>query len=308
MNSTGQNVTYCDFKEIKKSFLPYHNYLSLIICVFGSITNVLNIYILTSKPLRSPTNLILTGLALANLLVMMEYVPFVFLYNENKAYASHFTYNLAVFIIFHALFTQAAHSISCFLSVILAVWQYIAVKFPQNNNKWCSNQRTKITILLTYILCLIVCIPLNVSLKISKTEVRVDDDGKIVRKHEPATDNATVYLINYENEKFQHISSYVYAFVLKLIPCVLLTLLSSLLIVELLKAKERRKNLESNNKARKPSQRFLEKEKQADRTTRMLLAVLLLFLMVEFPQAIFGMLNIIIGKTFELECYQPLGE
>ncbi|RZC39215.1 7TM GPCR Srw and/or 7tm 1 domain containing protein [Asbolus verrucosus] len=309
MNSSAANVTYCDFKDIRKAFLVYYSYLSLIICIFGSVTNVLNICVLTTKQMRCPTNLILTGLALANLMVMLEYIPFVFLYTENKAYVSHFTYNLAVFIIFHAWFAQAFHFISCCLAVILAIWQYIAVKFPQNNNKWCSNKRTKITLSLTYALCMVVCIPLNLSLKIWERQVPIDENGKILPKNKVPFANGTIYVADYENDRYQIISSYVYGFVIKLVPCVLLTVLSCLLIVELLAAKERKKNLlnASSNK-RKPSQRFLEKEKQADRTTRMLLAVLLLFLMVEFPQAIFGMLNLIIGKKFEIECYQPLGD
>lgn len=188
----GPNVTYCDLKDVRKAFAVYYPYLSLVICIFGSVTNVLNICVLTSKQMRCPTNLILTALAFANLLVMVEYIPFVFLYNENKAFASHFTYSLAVFISFHAVFTQAFHFISCCLTVILAIWQYIAVKFPQNNNKWCSNNRTKITILLTYVLCSIVCVPLNLSLTISGKAVNVDDNGKLSKNK--SMPNVTIYV------------------------------------------------------------------------------------------------------------------
>lgn len=41
---------------------------------------MLNIAVLTRKEMRSPTNAILTGLAIADLLVMIDYVPFA-LYN-----------------------------------------------------------------------------------------------------------------------------------------------------------------------------------------------------------------------------------
>ncbi|NP_001308594.1 sex peptide receptor [Tribolium castaneum] len=311
MNVTSQNVTYCDLMSVKKTFSVYHNYLSVIICIFGSVTNVLNICVLTTKPMRCPTNMILTGLALANLLVILDYLPFVFLYNGDKAYAFHFTYNLAVFVIFHAWFAQSFHFISCCLTVVLAIWQYIAIKFPQNNSKWCSNKVTKITILLTYILCPVICIPLNVSLKIWEKQVPVDENEKIQKTAKTGTHNATIYVTDYESEYSQYISSSVYAIAMKLVPCILLTVLSSLLIVEILKAKERRKKLmtpkpDETAAMRKPSQRCLEKVKQADRTTMMLLAVLLLFLLVEFPQAIFGLLNVVIGKTFEVECYQKL--
>uniref|UniRef100_A0A6M2DY16 Putative product n=1 Tax=Xenopsylla cheopis TaxID=163159 RepID=A0A6M2DY16_XENCH len=40
----------------------------------------------------------------------------------------------------------------------------------------------------------------------------------------------------------------------------------------------------------------------------MLLAVLLLFLITEFPQGILGLLSAVLGNTFFTECYLKLGE
>lgn len=45
-----------------------------------------------------------------------------------------------------------------------------------------------------------------------------------------------------------------------------------------------------------------------DRTTRMLLAVLFLFLLTEFPQGILALLSGILGDAFFSECYGHLGE
>jgi hypothetical protein len=42
---------------------PVHGYLSIVVCVLGTLFNLLNILVLTHKDLRSnPINLILTGL------------------------------------------------------------------------------------------------------------------------------------------------------------------------------------------------------------------------------------------------------
>jgi hypothetical protein len=46
----------------------------------------------------------------------------------------------------------------------------------------------------------------------------------------------------------------------------------------------------------------------ADRTTRMLLAVLILFLITELPQGILGLLSALHGDQFFTNCYAPLGE
>lgn len=45
-----------------------------------------------------------------------------------------------------------------------------------------------------------------------------------------------------------------------------------------------------------------------DRTTRMLLAVLLLFLTTEFPQGILGLLSALLGYNFFTQCYLKLGK
>lgn len=315
MNRT--NITYCDLEQFSKDFKSYHMYLSLFVCIFGSILNILNIFILSTKQMRCPTNCILTSLAVADVLVMLEYIPFAYLHDKSTTSSHYFTYNFAAFIIFHALFTQSFHFISCCITIILAVWRYIAVKFPQNNAKWCSNERTKATILLTYILCPFICIPLFLSIDITKMNAFINGEGKVIFKpklNQTNLRNATIYFANYkQNTILKDISFYVYGVVIKLVPCILLTVLSILLIIELLAAKERRKKLlnptaDNGVVKKKIQQRHLDREKQADRTTKMLLAVLLLFLMVEFPQAIFGLLNHIVGEKFDRECYQPLGK
>ena len=50
-NSTNwANETFIEhgfFRQFKKVYAPYHGYLSLFVCIFGIITNVLNIVVLT---------------------------------------------------------------------------------------------------------------------------------------------------------------------------------------------------------------------------------------------------------------------
>ena len=47
------------------------------ICILGTIFNMMNILVLTHKDMRTnPINLILTGIAVADVMVMVEYIPF----------------------------------------------------------------------------------------------------------------------------------------------------------------------------------------------------------------------------------------
>lgn len=309
MNSTGEAL-FCDLKTFQNTYKNVHGYLSLIVCVFGSVANVLNICVLSTKQMRWPTNFILTALAIADLMVMLEYIPFVsheYLNAKGRSFCSHYTYEWAVFTVFHALFTQVFHFISCCLTVILAVWRYIALTYPQNNKIWCSAIRTIYTIIFTYIICPLVCLPVFLSLKIEPVDKLCDQDHHLLPKHHNSSHffNETIYLVMYtSNQSNKIISFWVYGVVIKLVPCILLTLLSWKLINVLLETKRRRKNLLNGSMNAKK----MEKEQQTDRTTRMLLAVLLMFLVTEFPQAILGLLSAVIGETFEKECFQTLGK
>jgi hypothetical protein len=49
-------------------------------------------------------------------------------------------------------------------------------------------------------------------------------------------------------------------------------------------------------------------EKRTDRTTKMLVTILLLFLITEFPQGILGLLSVILGRCFFRTCYYLWGE
>lgn len=47
------------------------------ICIFGTIANILNIIVLTRKDMsKTPINRILMWLAVTDMFVMMEYIPF----------------------------------------------------------------------------------------------------------------------------------------------------------------------------------------------------------------------------------------
>ena len=316
-------ATYCNLTEFSKSYREVHGYLSILVCVFGSVTNIFNICVLTRREMRWPTNTILTGLAVADLLVMLDYIPFsirVYFDPHLRQTADYFTYSWAVYMLFHALFTQICHFISCCLTVILAVWRYIAIKCPQNNLAWCNPYRTKVAIVFTYILCPIMCFPIYPSLSITPHYRKVYQNGTLVplKVNNAVGYNRTIYVVSYQQKSiYTTLSFWVYGVVIKLVPCILLTILSKQLISALIAAKKRRYNLLYNKNAQSEgtngdksivNQRLLKNEHQTERTTKMLLAVLLLFLITEFPQAILGLLSATIGDEFDVQCQRPLGE
>lgn len=332
-----------------------HGYLSLTVCILGCIANVANVVVLTRREIRSPTNAILTGLAVADFLVMIDYIPYSWfdyiLPNMNYTRKTLFSYSTAWFIMFHSIFAQICHTISIWLTVTLAVFRYIAVAYPHRNRIWCNMRTTLITIASAYIVCPFAAIPLYMATAIQASTEILDGNGQILKTNGSISISAsanhhsnnasqtttpwpadfksvTVYKVQFSdiainNPALVTFNLWMYSILIKLIPCLALTVLSLRLIGALLEAKRRRKQLMNANgmktlingkavegNANRRNTKSLEKEKQTDRTTRMLLAVLLLFLITEFPQAILGLLSVdlLLGRAFYLQCYLKLGK
>ncbi|XP_011868456.1 PREDICTED: probable G-protein coupled receptor B0563.6 [Vollenhovia emeryi] len=315
-------------------YTQVHGWASLLVCIFGSIANVLNIAVLTRREMHSPTNMILTGLAVADLLVMIEYIPYaIHMYLYRRSRRDTFTYGWTIFVLFHSNFTQVCHTISICLTVTLAVWRYIAVAHPQRNREWCSNKRTFLMIAFAYVSCPILCIPLYINTEVKPQMEMLDKFGMSVNLTElqqtsasfDGVTNTTLYFVKLTDSPMsnvlKNINVWIYSVVIKLIPCMALTGLSIKLVKVLLEAKRRRKKLTTKNTAikmgngkenacekHKKRRKGQDKERQTDRTTMMLLAVLLLFLVTEMPQGILGLLSVILGPSFFKTCYVMLGD
>lgn len=127
------NDFYCGGKleEIVISYgYNYHAYVSIFVCLFGTIANILNIAVLTRKDMVcTPINRILTGLAVADMLLMIEYIPFAYYYHLKLLQGDRdFPYLGAVYVFLHNHVTQVLHTISICLTLTLAIWRYLAIR------------------------------------------------------------------------------------------------------------------------------------------------------------------------------------
>ena len=71
---SGTGVAETPLMQFSAWYQQIHGYLSLAACTFGSTSNAMNIAVLTRRALISPTNLLLTALAVADLLTMVFYI------------------------------------------------------------------------------------------------------------------------------------------------------------------------------------------------------------------------------------------
>jgi hypothetical protein len=115
---------------------------------------------------------------------------------------------------------------------------------------------------------------------------------------------------DYEGTLYQA-NFWVHSVLIKLLPCSILTIISMWLIRALYSANQHQKHLRNYNScptAENMIKRQNKADKRTDRTTKMLLAVLLLFLITELPQGVFGLMSSLQGWCFFKMCYNRAGE
>ncbi|KAH9418111.1 G-protein coupled receptor [Dermatophagoides pteronyssinus] len=243
-NQYDRNEFYGEiFHRLNYEYRNIHGYLSLVVCVFGIIANVLNIIVLTRKNMESPTNTILTGMAVSDLLVIASFLPYV-IHNYIRTEVPEeqmYNYGWAVFTLFHAHNTVLFHTISIWLTVLLAVWRFITVRTPLRTRSLLTIGRARLYILLVYLIVPIFCIPVFITFTIHPIPV--------INQHK----NISIYTVDIvklegkNHELLEKITFWVFSVFMKLIPCGLLTCITLALIRILIEAKKRKERLLKGN-------------------------------------------------------------
>lgn len=215
-----------------------HGYASLAICIAGSVANIMNIIVLTRRDMISPTNVVLTGLAIADLAVLLDYIPYTchtYLRPKEHSVKDRYTYGWALFVFWHSNFSQVFHTISIWLTVVLAVWRYIAIAYPSNSRNWCNMENTCIAVVAGYVLCPLLCIPVFLSFNVTPRYELLDVNG-FQTKNESIATNTTVYVVTLSNMSIgnttflKDLNFLIYSVLFKLTPSVALTILSLRLV------------------------------------------------------------------------------
>ncbi|XP_069115401.1 G-protein coupled receptor dmsr-1-like [Argopecten irradians] len=305
-------------RQFEEWYKPIHGYSAAIVCVFGVIANILNIVVLTRKNMQTSTNVILTGLAISDGATMAAYFPWalwMYIIYGTGVSAKRDTLECAHFQMWYAIFSVIVHSISIWLTVTLAVFRFIFIRFPRRGTRYCNIQRAKLAVVIVVVVVIIVCIPNSVNYEIYNGIERVVVEG-------PHVGNDSVYWVGQKkNTDFQifvnKFNFFVQALLVKLLPCVLLTVFSFLLVKTMRDAEKRRKKLlnktpVSDGESGATSSgggnhKKNRKSNRSNRTTTMLLVVVLLFILTETPQGVLYVLSGLINGFF-MNVYTPLGD
>lgn len=297
MNSTEIHDHTSILFQFATWFTGIHGYASLIVCTFGVCTNIFNITILSRNDMRSPTNLMLTWLAVSDILTMVPYIPFAVhfycVYDPMSNEPEKFTKGWTVYMLILVNLAATTHTISIWLGVAIAVFRFLQLRTTASGPivRRRNMKQAKSVIIAVYILSAAILVPNYLTNKIETIHA----------------DNMTLYVLKdlklatNETDTIVLVNALVYSTIAKLVPCVLMVIFGGSLLYSLaIKGKHRRHRLSAHGLGSK-------REIRQTKTTRMLLVVLILFLLTEFPQGILIFLSATV-KDFYKTVYMPLGD
>ncbi|XP_013416434.1 sex peptide receptor [Lingula anatina] len=282
-------------------YAGYHGFVSLVVCTFGIISNMFNIAVLTRKGMRTPTNLILTGLAVADMLTMMSYVPFAFhfriLHNTSPTITpERDSYGWIAFLLFHANFAVTTHTASIFVGVVLAVFRYAYIRASSSGYVTFGMEKAFFSVMFAYALSVVFLIPNYLAQSIVQETDRVTNktyfrlDGSLSEELFP---------------NINQINFWIHAIAIKITPCIFMTVFGGLLLHTIRQTTAKGREMQRFGSNR--SQALKSRLREHSRTTRMLVVVIILFLFTEFPQGVLALLSGVHTEYFE-SVYSPLGD
>ncbi|CAF1023578.1 unnamed protein product [Rotaria sp. Silwood1] len=315
INDYDSNNSLVRYKTLYRN---YHGIISSFVCIFGLTCNLFNIIVLTRPLMRSSTNIILTSLAISDLIKMLFVLPAAILFyclqiSERKSepdFSSHFQ---VTFYMIQMLVALTLHCISTWLTVLLAAFRYLFLSCRTLQAYVSRPDRALMGVSIVVIVSTILCIPSYIEHCIVENLI---NDTLLLK-------NYTKILPSYRFEETR-LSKYLslretvfvlHSVMFKLIPCILLLVFSFLLIHQLRIAlakteKVQKHTILSNNVTNNGRIRGRKREKENRRTTLMLVIVCILFLITELPQGAILLLTFVSKQRskYYYQIYQQLGD
>ncbi|TKR59395.1 hypothetical protein L596_029072 [Steinernema carpocapsae] len=267
-----------------------HVYIYQFLCVVGVLANISIIVVLLRPVMRkNPFNLFLIAIAVCDMTLMATY----FIYKQiEMCHPWYFSYSWIVFTHAYAVFSVFVHSLSLWLTVVMAVLRFLVLKgtsaprsgLPKMNNF----QAATISIIIAIFLTFLGSAPNMLRYQIRDGGTRAVPLSCLSPKSKYAQyysqgDMVHAYTLgqpSFWSCSWERFSFWTVGLMLKLIPCVALTVFMTLLVKMLMEAKERR------NRLCRGSMPSSGGKSQAERTTSMLVVIVAVFLITEAPQGI----------------------
>ncbi|PAV70440.1 hypothetical protein WR25_18944 [Diploscapter pachys] len=287
-----------------------HIPLSIFICIFGFISNIINIIVLTRKRMRTPINILLTGLSAAQWLLATNYLFFLILENyRTQCYEIFWSKTMTYYRLVNVNLNVVFHTTAFMTTIVVAVFRYCALKYPiQASRHLYKSQLAVVANITVWIIVPIICAPVFFSSKV----IQIDHSSVLCQGNK--TMSSPLYNIDFQaSQKMVSVVFWMFGIVLKVIPSFLLTVLL-IALIRSLNSVERRRNKWKREQSGNGNVKLTGSQKKAKnkfasrpRTTRMLVIILLLCVIVEFPNGLLNLCVAIYGDDFGVRIYNPLG-
>ncbi|CAJ0964074.1 unnamed protein product, partial [Mesorhabditis belari] len=297
-------------------FTVIHKYLYVPLCLVGVFANLAIVIVLLRPAMRrNPFNLFLMAIAICDATLMATYLGYK---HVGECHPWFFSYYWLLYTKFYAMVSVFVHALSLWLTVNMAVLRYLVLfrgQSPQSNLPNCNSYSSaSFAIICAMIIAVIGSLPNMLRYRVDGPEVLPLPSGF---QKECSKGGYSTYwyplidvkeLKGYSLDKplwwncdWERVNYWLASIVLKLIPCLLLTIFMTLLVRMLMEARERRSRLCGG---------ATSGNSQAERTTTMLTGIVAVFLVTEAPQGLLGLaagfnprlqgLSGILGNTFDL--------
>ncbi|XP_053403524.1 sex peptide receptor-like [Mercenaria mercenaria] len=256
-----------------KYTVPLYSYIAPVLVLLTVVSNTLVLTVLLKKHIRSPTNVILAGIAFSDMLTGVIPLP-VYIYFFSMGHYKHLVpFGWCVPLrMLYAIIPTIFHTASIWLTVVLAAQRYICICYSQQGRTWCTIANMIRATVIVYIVAFLSQLTKFVDFYMVPIPIQnyTNPDGNF----EGCSFHVRTWVLNnyvvYQNTYF-----WFRIICIHLVPCTALVILNGLLIAAMQKAKRIRIKL---LKPERESQKLMERNS----STLMLVAVIGIFLLVEF--------------------------
>ncbi|KAI2802994.1 hypothetical protein BLOT_007117 [Blomia tropicalis] len=265
------------------------------IMVIGTVGNVITIMIMTRRRMRSSTNWYLAALAIFDLIYLIFTLILSWKHYPNAHDVDYYLY--WYMFPFSMMIADASSNTSVWLTATFTIERYIAVCHPIKGKVICTESRAKKIIFCVVLICVSVTIPTPFEWVVVEV---TDTKTNQIRMEAKFSDFG-------ENETYRSIYYQLNVFLFVLLPLVLLVIFNTFLIRSVHQSNQMRtKMVMAKDSPYQPSKNDStmasspSSSRQETRITIMLIAVVILFILCQTPNAC-----IMVYNTFPQSEHNP---
>ncbi|CAD5215155.1 unnamed protein product [Bursaphelenchus xylophilus] len=252
-----------------------HEPLAMTLCLAGILGHSFSINVLSKMP--NPTNLLLISMSCSQLLLCINFLySTLYKYGSDElCLSSLWSYAWTGTLLISVNVSVLVHMTGVFHVVALSIIRYMSLRqLSQTTShvQWFNMKKCINTLIIIYISVIVICGPIYFHSHIAESN---EPDENCLVKYPSLVNTSVHYLEFSSNEQLQQLNFWLFGFVCKLVPCSVLSMMTILLLREL-------------KKLRELSSRFqnVERDRQYSRTTNMIIIIMVVFIVVEFPQGV----------------------